>query len=220
MCFSTQASFLTASIIGTIGLASVAKAKKPLRLLAVTPLLFAIQQALEGINCITLDSSDTTSLFHKASLYGFVVFASIVWPIWVPFVLFRSERNKARKKLLGVNIIIGCFIALVSMMCMFFLGWRVELRSHHIHYLIEGDTLSSLLGSFVSFVRYLIFYIYLLPTVGSFFITSLRHAWLVGAVLLVGWLTSIIFYSMAFSSVWCFFAALGSAVIYYIVKKS
>lgn len=220
MCFSAQASFIAAGLIGTIGVASVAKAKKPLRLLAVTPLLFAIQQVIEGIDWITLDLGDTTSPLHKISIYGFVIFAFIFWPIWMPFVLYKIEESKKRKKLLGINIVIGCLIALISALGIIFLGREVKLEDNHIHYIFVLNSLPYLPEQFMFFLQNLIFYVYLLPTVGSFFISSLQRVWLLGVVLLTGWIASIILYSMAFSSVWCFFGAFGSIIIYYIVKKS
>jgi len=219
MCFSAQASFIGAGIIGAIGIASVIKAKKPLRLLAVTPFLFAIQQALEGMVWLTLDSGDTSS-FHKVGIYGFVIFAYIVWPLWVPFVLYKTEESKERKKFLGINIVIGCFVALISALSLIFLGQKIELEGHHIHYTFALDPLSYIPNSFLLFIQYLIFYLYLLPTVGSFFISSLRYARILGVVLIVSWLVSAVVYSLAFASVWCFFGAFGSIIIYYMVKAS
>ncbi|KTD57119.1 hypothetical protein Lsai_1723 [Legionella sainthelensi] len=55
MCFSASASFTAAGVIAAVGICSLLKARTyPLFLFALTPLFFAVQQALEGIVWITL----------------------------------------------------------------------------------------------------------------------------------------------------------------------
>jgi len=170
MCFSAQASFTAAAFIGTIGVVTIARAKKPMRALAITPLFFALQQALEGIVWLTMDVGDSTSLLHKASMYTFLVFATMIWPV-------------------------------------------------HINYAFGVESLTYLPPSIVQLVFYTVFFLYLLPTIGSFFISTLRWAWVFGVVVAVGWVVSVISFSMAVGSVWCFFGALASIITYVIVTQ-
>ncbi len=53
MCFSAQASFGASAVLGIMGIYALRKAKQQERFLAMVPLLFAIQQACEGIVWVT-----------------------------------------------------------------------------------------------------------------------------------------------------------------------
>jgi hypothetical protein len=219
MCFSATASFTAAAVIGTIGVASVIKAKPTLRILAFTPLLFAFQQAMEGLVWITLNEEDTTSLLHKASVYIFLVFATMLWPIWLPAVLARVEENPTRKRWLQIYLGIGCVVAIVCGLSVIFLGRGAEINEHHINYTYLSASLSFVPPAVMSIIYYATFYLYLLPTIGSLFLSTVRGAWILGAVLAMGWVISIMGFAIGFASVWCYFAAVASIATLYIVKK-
>ena len=54
MCFSAQASFVTAAITGAIGIVSLTRVNEPRELpFASIPLLFALQPAVEDISTAT-----------------------------------------------------------------------------------------------------------------------------------------------------------------------
>lgn len=219
MCFSAQASFTTAAVIGTIGVVSVAKAKPQLRTLALTPLFFAFQQAMEGIVWLTLEAGDTVSLLNKTSTYIFVILATAFWPLWIPSVLHGIEENPTRKKWLKVNIGIGCLLAITALVGISLLRCVAEVVDGHIEYIHITKSYSFLPQSFFTSVYNIAFILYLLPTVGSFFISTLRGTWILGAILAAAWVVSMIAFAMAFSSVWCFFGAWASITIYFIVRK-
>lgn len=58
MCFGTEASFIAAGVLSTIGMMSL-KLKKPKKYLplALTPFIFAIQQAVIGVVWLSFGSS-------------------------------------------------------------------------------------------------------------------------------------------------------------------
>src|SRR5947207_8294564 len=100
MCFSAKASFIAAGSLSVIGLLSIRKAsiiKKKLIPFASTPLIFAIQQASEGIVWITL-TNDLPHYFYTFGIYSFVFFAGIWWPLWLPITLYIIENKVIRKK--------------------------------------------------------------------------------------------------------------------------
>lgn len=219
MCFSVQASFTAAVVIGTIGVVSIAKAKPQLRILAFMPLFFALQQAIEGIVWLTLGSGDTTSLLNTTSAYLYMILATIFWPLWIPSVLYRIEENSIRKRGLQINIGIGLLVGITSMLGLILLGCVAEVVDYHINYTHVLKSYAYLPQSFLTFIYNTAFILYLLPTVGSFFISTLRGAWVLGAVFSLAWVVSIIAFAMAFASVWCFFAAWASIIIFFMVKK-
>src|ERR1041384_5110770 len=102
MCFSAKASFIAAGTLSIIGLLSISKAAtntKKLIPLASTPLLFALQQASEGLVWIAL-TTGLPSHFYKIGMYNFVFFAGTWWPLWIPIVLYVLENDSVKKNLL------------------------------------------------------------------------------------------------------------------------
>ena len=61
---------------------------------------------------------------------------------------------------------------------------------------------------------------YLAVTLLPFLITSKRKVWLLGAVIVVSYAVAAYFYSEYLLSVWCFFAAIISAVVWWIVGEA
>lgn len=221
MCFSATASFTAAAGLSVMGLLSLHAAKKNRTLmpLAVSPLFFAAQQACEGIVWITLNAGDSTSLLHRIGLYGFTSFAALCWPIWVPFALYLPEKIHRRKKLLLITMIIGTFSAILL-----FLSWVLQttgahIINHHIDYPVDNypfGITNTLLGQTVSGIIDLA---YCIAVIGSFFISSIRYAWIAGIIVTIAFAASYIFYYTTFGSVWCFFAALSSALLFVVVKS-
>ena len=108
-----------AGVLTAIGGAAIgASADKPRRLFAAIPLAFAAQQAAEGIVWLTIDSPAHATL-NRAAVFGFLAFALVVWPTWVPWSLRVAERNAARRKWLtrltwaGVLVSLGAVVLLV-----------------------------------------------------------------------------------------------------------
>jgi hypothetical protein len=197
MCFSASASFITATGLSIISLLSFKKvsAKSYLIPLALSPFFFALQQAGEGIVWLTMNKGDSISLLHKIGVYGFLFFAACWWPIWIPWIFLRIEKNNKRKKLLSVVLCIGIISAIFL-----FLSWIMQtsgahIINHHLDYPVTNYPFD----------------------ITPFFISTIPYTWILGSVISIGLIISYIFYYMAFPSVWCFFAALSSAILYIIL---
>ena len=94
MCFSVEASFGASLFLLGIGLLSFKNLKsKNLWPLALVPLLFAAQQFLEGFVWLSKADIITDNIGIMAK-YGFIFFAFIVWPFWIPFACWKTEENK------------------------------------------------------------------------------------------------------------------------------
>ena len=89
MCFSASASFAASGGLAVLGGASLAIAKKENKLLALVPLMFAVQQGFEGIQWLYLQANTTSMIVG----YGFVFFAFLVWPIYVPTFVFIDDKG-------------------------------------------------------------------------------------------------------------------------------
>jgi len=181
--------------------------------------MFAAQQALEGIVWITLKEGDSISLLHNIGVYGFLFFSNLFWPVFVPYSLYILEENKLRKKLLLSAFFLGVGVLLIFL----FLWWTQErsaqIQGHHIVYTSLSLTLSTLHITHIYLIKYVFFIAYLMSTVGVFFISSIRYIWVLGIILGIGLLATVFYSSQSLVSIWCFFAAMGSIFIYFIVVK-
>ncbi|KTC92163.1 DUF6629 family protein [Legionella cincinnatiensis] len=223
MCFSASASFTAAGIISAVGICSLLKARTyPLCLFALTPLFFAVQQALEGIVWITLMQGDSISLLNKIGVYGFLFFAGAFWPLWLSGCLYLLEEDKKRKKLLLMVFITGIIAASKILFRLVAHKHTAVISDHHINYPMFALTysVSSMKHIFYSYALDLVLTgAYLIAVIVPFFISSIRGMWIIGAITTIGFIVAAVFYALAFGSVWCFFGALSTIATYYIVAN-
>ncbi|MDR3550426.1 MAG: hypothetical protein P4L31_03365 [Candidatus Babeliales bacterium] len=216
MCFSAQASFIAATLLSTVGILSIAKARKmPMRILASSTLLFGIQQAIEGIVWLTLIHPASSLWIQQLASFCFIFFALIVWPLSVPILLCHLEKNILRKKILHFFIGAGMLSAACSLAGIYIYGIHPQIVNHHIAYSLIN------LGDLESYSAiYLINSIlYVLALVGSMITSSISYMWLLGIIVGISLIISIANYWMTFGSVWCFFGGLSSILIYFIIQQ-
>ncbi|MFX8612665.1 DUF6629 family protein, partial [Acinetobacter baumannii] len=85
MCFSAAASFTAAAVLAPMGGLSVARAARPGRrflLLSALPLLFSVQQLMEGLVWRSGEAGDSAGVLRYSLAYMF--FSWLAWPVWVP----------------------------------------------------------------------------------------------------------------------------------------
>lgn len=213
MCISAQASFTVAAGLVTVGAFALNKAQSaPMKVFAMTPLLFAAQQALEGIVWLSLGT--TQSPIHTVSMYCFLLFAFCVWPLWIPYALYGIEKNPMRKKLLAFCGFVGALVAGVSLLALLLYGATATVAQGHIHYAMPvGGVFAT--SAFATLHMPL----YLCATVLPLFIASTWRVWLIGTVIAVGYFVANTWYAVAFASLWCFIAAVASVLVYRVVTK-
>jgi hypothetical protein len=210
MCFSAEASFAGGVIIASIGIATVTKVHKPSQLIFATiPLFFGVQQIVEGTLWLTIPDHEYMDI-QKIATYIFLVMADFLWPVMIPLsVLFMEERAK-RKKALWVLLAMGISLSLYYAYCLLFYNVRPEIQGYHIFY--NTDFPKSL--SMPAFI------IYLIVTITPLFISSIKRTHLLGVLMFLSCLVTAIFFTQYLTSVWCFFAALISGVIFWILRDS
>src|SRR4051812_13147721 len=108
MCFSAEASFAAAAVILPAGVycTRAALRKRPACLpLAITPLVFSLQQIAEGLVWVGLARGDAPLV--RAAALAFLAFALGFWPFWVPLsALFLEDRSWGRR-FLGAAALLG-----------------------------------------------------------------------------------------------------------------
>lgn len=220
MCFSATASFTAAGVLATIGVLILRiKPATPLQLLASVPLFFALQQIFEGISWVTFMSGHTDTVLHQIGVYGFLFFAGVFWPIWVPAILWVLEKNPHAKKIIAWLLSAGCLLGILSALGIILMGNHAEIISHHIAYYPLSGALNDHLASFGKTLYFFMLYLYLLATIGACFISTIPAMWIFGLLTGATFAVSQMFYIDTFGSVWCYLTAIMSIIAYYIVKK-
>jgi len=209
MCFSAGASFTGGIIIAAAGIATIRKVSNPSqKLFASIPLLFALQQFSEGVVWVTLRSGGYETIQYVATLI-FMVMALIVWPVLMPLSALKMESVKRRKRLLFAFVAAGVLVSAYYAFCMVYWDFFPAIEGNHIQY--RGD--------FPKALRNPVFALYIIATIPPLFISSVKRMPLMGALIFISCLITGIFYKEYLTSVWCFFAALISVVIYWILNE-
>ena len=208
MCFSAEASFAGSAVISTIGIASLTKVKKPAYILfASIPLLFGIQQCAEGVLWITLKSGIYERM-ESIGTYVFLITALVIWPTMIPLSVRLLEKDEKRKKFFTALILTGSLVSLFYIYCLIFYNVHPQIQSFHILYVNDYP------GALVKIV----FVLYLLATIAPLFVSSVKKMWIFGILVTVSCIITGIFFAEYLTSVWCFFAALISIAVYFILN--
>jgi hypothetical protein len=212
MCFSAEASFAGGFIISAIGVATVRKVHKPSQILfSAIPLFFGIQQIVEGFLWLTLPLPDQEVLRH-VSTYVFLVMAQILWPVIIPLSVLLMEDSEKKKKYLISLLFAGMALASYYAYCLLSYNVFPQIQGYHIFY--ENDFPKSPAFIIISFI------IYLITTITPLFVSSIKKTHLLGILMTLSCLVTVIFFTQYLLSVWCFFAALISGVIFWILHDS
>ncbi len=202
MCFSAEASFIASAVLSIIGVATLRKVRSfPQFFLAAIPSLFALQQSAEGFIWLYLKGQIDSNSVFLVGKYTFLFFAFLVWPIWIPHAILQLETVQWRRFLLAITLLAGITLSISNFLYALTTFPHVEIVKNSLHYIGRASDQT-----------YLYPMIVLLPC----FISSLKKAWLFGILTLIAYLLADYFYTQAFISVWCFFAAVISLLIYII----
>lgn len=220
MCFSATASLVTAAVLVPIGASSVALAlrRDPARWLplAVTPLLFACQQALEGIVWLALDHDPAGPLLCPAAL-AYLAFAFAFWPLWMPWCALRLAAGQASagaQWLMRLCWGMGALLAMQLWIPLLLDPGLIQPIERHgsIDYQAEVSG-SALLGHQPVTLLYAL--IICLPLL-------LSPSWrlrLLALALALAFAVAQLAFLHAFSSVWCYFSAVLSVLVVWVVGE-
>jgi len=210
MCFSAEASFTAGVLLTFVGTETLRKVHKPSQIaLASFPIFFAIQQFAEGGVWLTIGQATHAGL-QTLFTHAFLVMAQMVWPILVPLAALLLEHNKSRKRILSALLVVGVAIGL-------YYGYRLIAHSIHAqvignHVVYDDTSLDS--SGLVTIV------LYLFATIGPLFVSSTKRVYILGIIMSLSFIVSALFYIRCLMSVWCFFAAIISFVVFYLVRDA
>ncbi len=209
MCFSPVASFSASAVLLTAGVIAIKESKFTVKLpFAVIPVFFAIQQFAEGILWLALENPEHAN-WRSPATYIFLIFAQVLWPFWVPFSIYMMEKKQPAKNILKILSLLGGMLSVILLYRIIVSPVSAGIDCNHIYY--------NLIIPHSFIIPTDIFYLsaVLVPP----FISSLKKTSLLGVIMIFSLIISQIFYTRALISVWCFFSAILSVVVIYILYK-
>lgn len=201
MCFSPEADFVAAAVVGTIGVATLRQVREPRELIVgALPMLFALHQFVEGFVWLSLRGQVSTGL-GQAAIDVYVVYAYAVLPIIVPIGFWLIEPSPRHRRWILPFIALGAVVGL-------YLLWHVT--SHTVTATGHDAAISyatNIPEGYLAGVGYVI------ATCVPALLSSRRYLQWFGVVNLVGVGVAATVHRVEFASVWCLYAALASLLI-------
>lgn len=209
MCFSATASFVAGGILiplGGVALTQAWKTDRRYLLLAAFPALFGIQQVFEGFLWRSMDGPGVPAS-HAAAM-AYLLFAYLLWPVLTPLAVFLIEdRTWLRRVFLGVTVFGGAYGLLLFVPLVVNPDWlSVELARNSILYNPQpfyGDLVSN------TVLRVIYAAVICLPLLAS----TAPGVRVFGVLVALSVLLAFLFATYAFTSIWCYSAAVVSAYI-------
>ena len=201
MCFSVTASFSAGAVLLGLGTLTLKSASRRCELpFAAIPLLFAIQQLSEGVIWLTFRYEAPQLNVVMTYVYSF--FSHVLWPVYVPVAVLVMEPAGWRRRALLVFVAAG-----------------VAVGAYLLYFLVAFPIVSRPIGQHVEYVSPHFFAaaamtLYLMATTFSPILSTHRIVKVFGVLALLSFAVTYFFYAIWFISVWCFFAALLSVVVY------
>lgn len=208
MCFSATASFIVGGSLVVIGSATLKQAsdvssRRNTLPFASIPLLFGVQQLVEGGLWYAIEHD--LDLLKAITTYLFTMFSHVVWPVFIPFAVAMLERRRGVAAWLWRTM------------------WALRITGIVVAFLLIGlvatQPLTAVADRHIIYVTP-VFYdwpmivFYIAATCFSCLLSTYPLVRLFGLLVLAFFFVSWWFYTEAFFSVWCFFASILSVVIF------
>jgi len=214
MCFSAEASYVSAALLIPAGAVAIHRAYTRNRnylALSFLPLFFGLQQLSEGLvwTGYYFDNQGWVETFSLAYMF----FAWLAWPVWIPFSAFFLEPCRRRYLYLVFAILGGMLGALQYFPYLAHENWLVtRAMENAISY--EGTILFDMIMR-----REITNFIYLFVIFTPLLSSSNKDIRIFGGLLALVVVATYFFYSHAYISAFCFGAGLVSIYLIYLIFR-
>jgi hypothetical protein len=200
MCFSATASFTGGAVLLALGTVTVRRARRPAELpFALVPLLFGVQQLIEGAIWLTLP--DKAPMLNTVLTVIYSLFSHVLWPAYMPLAVLLIEPVPWRRRALAIIAVAGAMVGLYLLYFLTTVPIVSQVQGRHIAYVSPHFYIVAVMLA------------YLLGACGSLLLSSHGRVKLFGAAAFLAYLLVYAFYVTWFISVWCFFAAALSVIV-------
>ena len=202
MCFSMEASFGSAVVVGGVAIATLPQIRtRGEVLLGTLPLMFSIHQWLEGFNWLALEGRIASGI-GDWSILLYEVFAYALLPAIVPWSLWLAEPLAKNRHRLFPLVILGSGLCVIVLWELTKVPVSATIRGYGIVY-------ESRLGDTWWFPV-----LYVISTCIPSFLSSYPWMQLFGALIVATFIATELFETMFLTSVWRLAASLVSILIY------
>ena len=225
MCFSASASFTASAVLMPLGLYSTHLArtnKQPNYVpLALVPFFFGVQQLVEGLEWTAIDSGRVEPMTTLAGL-GFLFFAYCFWMIWIPWSAWsisRSTDSRGLQHRLRWVSIVSTVLGIGFYLPVLLNPPAVQPAVHSTGRLLyDVSNLHSIIHNFVNTepVGELVYWGFIVVPLLA---VADRAVKLFGVLIFVSIFLTWLTYSATFNSVWCFYCAVLSIFVIWIVNR-
>ena len=200
ICFSATASFTAGIALFAIGSITVRRVRDWGEVpFAAIPLIFGAQQLVEGMLWRSLPVQDTTT--HVLTI-AYLLFSNVLWPIYVPVAVWLLEPRSTRRRTIAWTVAGGSAVGL------FFLA---AILTHPVTSAIQGTHIKYHIPHHHDAIAVAV---YAAATCLAPLLSTHKMVRLFGIVLTTSMIVVAIVYLRWFASVWCFFAAVVSAMVF------
>jgi hypothetical protein len=134
----------------------------------------------------------------------------MIWPVLVPLSVLLLERNKTRRLILSGLLMLGVAIGLYYGYRLMTYPIHAEIMGNHVVYQDTSPDSSGLVT----------ITLYLFATIAPLFVSSAKRVYALGIIMGLSFIVSALFYIRCLMSVWCFFAAVISFGVFYLVRDA
>lgn len=210
MCFSSTVSFTAGIALTAVGAYTLKKsASNDERPFAAIPLLFGIQQILEGFVWLSLQDKIGGPQEAQAFIYLFLFIAQVLWPFWVPLSIIQMEKKGKVNAFERTLLILGFSLSLYLGYCLWHYPVSAKIEEHHILYIQH----------YPKSIAWFSGILYTVVTILPPFFSKMKYMWTLGSLIFVSYGVTALFYEGFVVSVWCFFASIISVAVWFILQQ-
>ena len=212
MCFSAPGSFILGTALIGSGIYNVSQAKNGNHLfLAATPMLFGIQQIAEGGVWLAINAGN--QLWLTIYSLGFLFFSVFFWPLWIPLSSYQFEAPGWRKEIIKYFFWAGTIYGSA-----WYLAMLINCPTLHPIIIKHSIAYESFVASMDPGFLAASYLIYAVIVIGGLIFSSAFLIRLLALLLSITVAVAGVFFYYAFSSVWCFMAAILSLYLLWVIK--
>ncbi|QIQ01002.1 DUF6629 family protein [Streptomyces liangshanensis] len=201
MCWSATADLVAGAAIAAVGVACVARVRRPRDLpLAALPLLLGAHQITEAVVWDGGGGSGPATL-------AWAVVAMPLLAVWVPLGVLLAAPPTARRRLL-VPAVVGLGVGAVLSFSLSARTVRAEVRGHTVGYVLDLPHAPVVVAA------------YLLATLGALLLAADPLLRLLGGTVAAGAVVCALLWRLEFVSTWCAVAAVASVMLFGWVRRT
>jgi hypothetical protein len=202
VCFSPQGDLAAGVVVTAVGLGAVAhlRGRAAYIPVAALPVFLGLHQIDESLVWFGLQGHVSASV-GRTAMWIYLAFALVVLPIYAPLAVALIEPRAKRKRAMFGCVLLGAAVSVFLAETMIENGATAQIGSYHIAYSIELRNAIPIVGA------------YIVATCLPFLLSSYRHIVVFGVCNVVAVAVLARLCADGFTSLWCAYAAVLSAVI-------